>query len=52
VELLLTTDGTGFEFIPDSSAMKFIEETIKAEGWEDSQVLVPRDHHQENGQGE
>eukprot|EP00962_Isochrysis_galbana_P032335 scaffold10600_cov107-Isochrysis_galbana.AAC.2 len=34
VELLLTTEGTGFEFVAASAALDFIDETIRGEGWE------------------
>jgi len=33
VELLLTVEGTGFEFVAATSALDFIDETIMSEGW-------------------
>lgn len=33
VELLLTTEGTGFEFVAASAALDFIDETIRDQGW-------------------
>jgi hypothetical protein len=35
VELLLTTEGTGFEFVAASAALDFIDETIRGEGWQE-----------------
>jgi hypothetical protein len=34
VELLLTTEGNGFEFVPATAALDFIDETIRGEGWQ------------------
>ena len=36
VELLLTVEGTGFEFLPPSASLDFIDATTRSEGWGNS----------------